>query len=185
MSHPKDGTLHRAVSPITALGYWDNFQTRGKSASYWPSSTTSSTIWSPIQGLTRTGVLLASTQCPPACCVLESCQLAHSVPLPAVCRSTQRAGGWGITVFQLACDTMSQLACQLSNQLAHGVTPSPQAFRLLCTGVLHGLASQHTVSFAHACQTSALAIIKLVMARSSLKGTPPPIRLKKIFFRNI
>ena len=22
-SHPKDGTLHRAVSPITALGHWD------------------------------------------------------------------------------------------------------------------------------------------------------------------
>ena len=38
-SHPKDGTLHRAVSPITALGhlgyiyFW---------ASYWPSNTTSS-----------------------------------------------------------------------------------------------------------------------------------------------
>ena len=24
-SHPKDGTLHRAVSPITALGHWDIF----------------------------------------------------------------------------------------------------------------------------------------------------------------
>ena len=31
MSHPKDGTLHRAVSSITALGHWDIFKTRGKS----------------------------------------------------------------------------------------------------------------------------------------------------------
>jgi hypothetical protein len=39
-SHPKDGTRHRAVSPITA--------------SYWLSNTTSSSIRSSIQGLTRT-----------------------------------------------------------------------------------------------------------------------------------
>jgi hypothetical protein len=48
---PKDSTLHRAMSPITALGHWDIFLDQ-KSASYWTSNTTSSSILSPIQGPT-------------------------------------------------------------------------------------------------------------------------------------
>ena len=43
-SHPKDDILLMAMSLITALGNWDIFS-KGKGASYWPSNTTSNSIW--------------------------------------------------------------------------------------------------------------------------------------------